>query len=189
MAVCSDWVFLSLTTALTIVALLNCSECSPLGHESKCERIRMAHSVASHQHSRGVIKGICPLASSSCCAGLELAIESKTRINFNQQVVKHLKSFRMSFEQRDNRIRSQLSSIFNETIKRVNEKYSPRIALANSELIRWVSRNAFRVSQVGSMDLHAGNLLQAIVISEYESHVSIAHSTRAVFSTLPLTLT
>lgn len=169
MAVISEWAFLS----LTVLALVSSIECSPIGHEGKCERIRLAHSVASHEHSRGVIKGICPTSSSSCCAGLELAIESKTRINFSQQVVKHLKSFRASFEQRDNRIRSQLSSIFNETIKRVNEKYSPRIALANSELIRWVSRNAFRVSQVGSMDLHADNLLQAIVISEYESHVSM----------------
>lgn len=176
MAVYGDSVFVSLAAVLTVVALLSLSQCSPIAQDSKCERIRLANRVhSSHQHSRGLIKGICPTtSSSSCCAGLELAIESKTRINFSQQLNKHLKSFRHSFEQRDSRIRSQLSSIFNETIKRVNEKYSSRIALANQELVRWVTRNAFRASQVGSVDVHADNLLQAIVISEYESHVSTA---------------
>ena len=171
---CSDVTMIFLLAVLSLFAF---STSSPIGQD-RCNNVRLAHqkylNKQSHHHSRGIIKDICPHGSSSCCAGLELAIESKTREHFVAELRSHLDSFRVNFEPRESRIRAQLSSIFNQTIDRVSKKYSERIAHANQELVKFVSKSVFRAYQPGMVDSHVDNLLRAIVVSEFESHVSVS---------------
>lgn len=175
----------NLMFSLVFLAILALGQSNPVGHD-RCQRVRQAHQIylsrqSAHHHSRG-IKDLCPQRASSCCLGLELAIEIKTRDHFVGQLRSHLDTFRLSFEQRESRIRAQLASIFNETIDRVNKRYPVRIAHANQELIKSVSRSVFRAHQQGSLDRHVDNLLRAIVVSEFESHVSIRASLKLVLT-------
>lgn len=133
----------------------------------RCFHVRQTHQkyMFKHEHHTQPISNIC---ENNCCAGLETAIETKTRIHFSDNVLSHLQPFRERFQMIGNEVIERIRSIMEDAEQRVRDNYSSHIAKASGELIE-AGRSILSGSRVDRLiDSHANNLLRAIIITELE---------------------
>lgn len=169
-----------LMCALVLLSIWGCVISNPI-HQERCQHVRQSFhkfQIKSDHHSH-IITDICPHLSNSCCVGLEGAIENKARQYFSDQMKFIFEHFRTQFFQDHKRIRDYLIATLDNTIEKVNQTFSNRIAFANKKLIEFVNQNVFQSStvffhsSVHSLDSLVDDLLKAIIISELEkSYVS-----------------
>ena len=179
----------TLVRFIIILVSMGLACAGPINHHrsrdasSGCEHARnhffLPHIRHGDMNSRPMAN-LCPGKSGSCCQGLELAIEHKTREQFGSSLTKHVSTFRSQFEQHSAMVKHRVFSILDDTVHKIrtsgNDRDMSRSVAAAEVIFDDIRENLAHLANyrsnkpVPSLDLEESSLgfIKAVVIDILE---------------------
>jgi len=174
----------------------------PIDHRSrdswKCDSIRaqfqpyLTHQHYHHQQQQAHhrhnsdsrhLTNLCPSSGpSSCCKGLDEAIEAKTRIQFSNALKKHVSGFRKQFDQHSTTVKHRVFTILDDTLQNIKSVGQERLMARTVESAEAIfdqirgsflrmeqTRGVYQQLSVTELEDNTSGLMKAVVIDILEN--------------------